>query len=140
MNYTQNYQLPQWEKTDRIMMDDFNHLSAKTEEGLTEKTELYIGSYTGDDSESRTIPLPFTPRAVYLCNEFGQTYNNGAHYGGLALEDTPAKGTSNATGQVDLITITENGFIVQNRSVQSGSGSYISANVRYKVYHYLALK
>ena len=36
MNYTEKYHLPQWEKTDRIMMEDFNRMCADVEEGLRE--------------------------------------------------------------------------------------------------------
>lgn len=39
MNYTKNYHLPQWEKADRIMMDDFNTAMAGIETGLTEAGE-----------------------------------------------------------------------------------------------------
>ena len=35
MNYTQNYQLPQWVETDRIMMDDFNDSYQKLEAALS---------------------------------------------------------------------------------------------------------
>ena len=34
MNYTQHYQLPQWVDSDRIMMDDFNDMTAKLDSGL----------------------------------------------------------------------------------------------------------
>ena len=37
MHYTKNYHLPQWEKSDRIMMDDFNAMCGNLEAGL-EKT------------------------------------------------------------------------------------------------------
>ncbi|MBD5153238.1 MAG: hypothetical protein HDT16_12510 [Oscillibacter sp.] len=35
MNYTENYHLPQWIKSDRIMMDDFNAAMSSIETGLT---------------------------------------------------------------------------------------------------------
>lgn len=35
MNYTENYHLPQWVKSDRIMMEDFNRMCADIESGLT---------------------------------------------------------------------------------------------------------
>ncbi len=35
MNYTENYHLPQWEETDRIMRTDFNQMCADIESGLT---------------------------------------------------------------------------------------------------------
>ena len=34
MNYTQNHHLPQWVKSDRIRMDDFNDAMANIESGL----------------------------------------------------------------------------------------------------------
>ena len=35
MNYTENYHLPQWDETDRILRKDFNSAMAQLEEGLT---------------------------------------------------------------------------------------------------------
>ena len=35
MNYTKNYRLPQWVKSDRIMMDDFNAAMSSMESGMT---------------------------------------------------------------------------------------------------------
>ena len=35
MNYTPNHHLPQWVKSDRIMMDDFNAAMASIESGIT---------------------------------------------------------------------------------------------------------
>ena len=48
MNYTQNYQLPQWESSDRILMDDFNDAMEKLEDGLSEKIGITFGTYTGN--------------------------------------------------------------------------------------------
>ena len=140
MNYTQNYQLPQWESSDRILMDDFNDAMEKIEGGLEEKVGVVFGVYDGSGSDNRTINLGFRPKVVYLCTEFGQTSNNVAYYGGLALVGHPARGTSNVTGDVNLITIVDNGFKVRNGSVQSGSGHYLSANLSGTTYHYIALR
>ncbi len=35
MNYTENYHLPQWAKSDRIMMEDFNQMCKDMEDGMT---------------------------------------------------------------------------------------------------------
>ena len=43
MNYTTNYQLPQWVKEDRIMMEDFNDMTAKVDEALGEHEAKLIG-------------------------------------------------------------------------------------------------
>lgn len=40
MNYTENYQLPQWVESDRVLMDDFNAANAKVDQALTENKEL----------------------------------------------------------------------------------------------------
>ena len=80
MNYTQNYQLPQWEKTDRIMMDDFNDAMSVIEEGLSAKCELYFGSYAGTGQygpeNPNTLTFDFAPRVVIL---FGYATNPGDH-------------------------------------------------------------
>ena len=39
MNYTTNYHLPQWVKSDRIMMDDFNDAMSAMEDGMTASTQ-----------------------------------------------------------------------------------------------------
>ena len=38
MNQTPNYQLNQWDKTDRIQMEDFNADNAKIEAALVQET------------------------------------------------------------------------------------------------------
>ena len=87
MNYTKNYRLPQWVKSDRIMMDDFNAAMASMESGMTRAEgkadtaistanaarqtanasaaarPYVVGSYTGD-GETKTITLGFRPSAV----------------------------------------------------------------------------
>ena len=37
MKQTSNYQLNQWEKTDRILMEDFNEDNRKIDEALAEE-------------------------------------------------------------------------------------------------------
>ncbi len=44
MNYTENYHLPQWVETDRVMMDDFNAAMASIESGL-DKTGREAANY-----------------------------------------------------------------------------------------------
>ena len=39
MHYTQHIQLPQWVETDRIMMSDFNDMTAKIDEGIAAVAE-----------------------------------------------------------------------------------------------------
>jgi len=75
MNYTPKHHLPQWAKSDRIMMDDFNAAMANIESGLAaadSKAEsarpyaagLYLG--TGED---QTIQVGFRPSFVFISSQ-----------------------------------------------------------------------
>ena len=57
MNYTENYQLPQWVASDRVLMADFNDAMSKTDQallGLEEKSlftklkEVTVPAQSGD--------------------------------------------------------------------------------------------
>ena len=89
MNYTKNYRLPQWVKSDRIMMDDFNAMNSSIENGLTKTAAqasaaradaseakqtanaaaaarpYVVGSYTGSGG-TKTIELGFRPSFVVV--------------------------------------------------------------------------
>ena len=71
MNYTENYQLPQWEKTDRIMMEDFNEAMLK----LDGAPRIFIGTYkgTGGQGSGSAVRLSCTvePRFVAVFSADG---------------------------------------------------------------------
>ena len=52
MNYTKNYHLPQWVKSDRIMMDDFNRMCADMEAGLTQNAQTAAAATAAAKSET----------------------------------------------------------------------------------------
>ena len=56
-NKTTNYQLNQWEKTDRILMDDFNADNAKIDAAMLGKKLLL--DYTTEE-EALTVEVPLT--------------------------------------------------------------------------------
>lgn len=82
MNYTQNYHLPQWEKTDRIVMEDFNQMCAGIDSGIREaktaadtaqaaaeeaaKLPYAIGTYVGNSAEQHEFRLGFRPSGVLV--------------------------------------------------------------------------
>ena len=90
MNYTANYQLPQWVETDRILMDDFNDMTSAIDaalktnaDGLVAETaartakdtehsgfgncQLYSGSYVGVGGGSPvTHTFPGKPLVVMV--------------------------------------------------------------------------
>ena len=92
MNKTANFQLTQWEKTDRIMMEDFNRDNAAIDtalKGNADKAaalqtalagagncEIGMISYTGTgksgDSNPTTVTFPKMPAGFFLCG--AETY------------------------------------------------------------------
>ena len=168
MKQTTAYKLPQWEKADRIVMEDFNGMASKLETALTAhdtaiaglnsakadktttnslqtqvnqrattsalssavsqletkieaRSQVVIGSYTGDGAAERVISLGFTPKAVLLIPASGELNGSGSGRGGLAL---PGHAVSYA-GDV-VLTIVTGGFKVYYKS---GSwGTYSNAN------------
>lgn len=84
MTKTTNYQLNQWAKSDRVMMDDFNADNTKIDAALKANADtaaaasaavalcgnckIYCTSYTGNyDVQSTTMTFPHKPIAVMVC-------------------------------------------------------------------------
>ena len=151
MNHTTNYQLNQWAKSDQVLMEDFNADNAKLDAALAQKADasalaalttlvgtplkLAAGSYTGDGAETQVIPLPFTPKAVYVCSEYGATYILGTmmntYSGGLAATGAPIK-----VGEYTVVEIVSGGFKVGFRRSSSWT---ITTNSEGGKLHYIAL-
>ena len=79
MNYTQNYQLPQWVETDRILMEDFNGAFSALDTALAahdgdlaEKgncqfcTVSYVGTGMVSITGTPVLTFPFQPELVVI--------------------------------------------------------------------------
>lgn len=77
MTKTTNYQLNQWAKSDRVMMDDFNADNLKVDsalaalgEAIAAAPKIAVGSYTGSGScgasSPRTLTFAFQPKLVIV--------------------------------------------------------------------------
>ena len=90
MTKTTNYQLNQWAKSDRVMMDDFNADNTKIDAALKANADaaaaasaavalcgnckIYCTSYTGNyDVQSTTMTFPHKPIAVMVCGRSGKS-------------------------------------------------------------------
>ena len=133
MNHTTNYQLPKWEKTDRIQMQDFNDMTAALDAALAAKSRVITGTYTGTGKDNREIALGTRPKAVLVCTEYGVMWTSGGVYGGLALDGTPTKARTDTGTVYSLVTITDTGF-----KLRQPGNSYIQGNASNTVYHYIA--
>ena len=113
MNYTKNHHLPQWEKMDRIMMDDFNAMCADMEAGLDKTARnaaadtaaarsesaravadaaycpsfmpYAIGTYRGTGTGETTIRLGFKPRFLIISDQQASTEGGGGIIHNLML-------------------------------------------------------
>ena len=73
-NYTENFQLNQWERSDNLLMAEFNADNAKIEAALTElknnMPHIYAGSYVGTgtygSSNPNVLTFDFTPKLLIM--------------------------------------------------------------------------
>ena len=67
-NYTEHYQLHQWEPGDAFLRTDFNEDLEKidTALGALSVDRIAQGSYVGDGTNDRIIQLPFAPEFVII--------------------------------------------------------------------------
>ena len=76
-NYTTNYQLNQWAKSDRLMMDDFNSDNQKIDAALKAVadggTKIVTGTYTGTGeygaAHPNTLTFDFVPKIVWIVTQ-----------------------------------------------------------------------
>ncbi len=94
------------------------------------KTEVVLGTYTGNEAATQAINVGFQPRVVFLMTADGLTYLSGSVYGGLFGPGLPLK---NRGGDVSA-TVTATGF-----SVVGGNTNH-HVNQNFTVYHYLCFK
>ena len=87
MTKTTNYQLPKWEKTDRVQMKDFNDMTATLDAALKANADtaaaastavalcgncaIYQTTYTGGDMTTPTITCPGKPMVLMVCESDG---------------------------------------------------------------------
>ena len=87
MNKTANFQLTQWEKTDRIMMEDFNRDNAAIDTALKSNADgatealaalkncgncgIYYETYTGNGKLTMTRTFPGKPLIIFISPEDG---------------------------------------------------------------------
>ena len=117
MIYTQNYQLPQWVKSDRIMMDDFNDANSKIDaalhglrtdmdshaETLTEKgnCQIVFGTYTGTGTAGNTgaTTLQFSAPPLFVAVMPANVSGTEAQYRLLLIRGAACGYTSTASYQ-----------------------------------------
>ena len=79
MTKTTNYQLNQWAKSDRVLMEDFNSDNAKIDAALAAGAKIATGSYTGTgeygSSHPNTLTFDFEPKVIFFY--YGPDHDRG---------------------------------------------------------------
>ena len=134
MNYTENYQLPQWEETDRVLMADFNAMTAKLEAGLSELLaglpKLATGTYAGTGeygaSHPNTLTFDFKPYVLLCYNR--SSYSTPALF--IRGEERYLADYGNSYAEM-LLTWGENSVSWYNTEDEHRQLNYESATYRY---------
>lgn len=149
MNYTEHYQLSQFESNDRIQMEDFNADNAKIDAALAGMgncriaTGSYIGNGECDTDKPVTLTFPFSPKMVFIvANDANFIINDSTAHWVIFVRGVTsyyARYSSNYTnGTRYTVQWGENTV-----SWYPVSSSYCCAegllNVSNKLYHYVAI-
>lgn len=124
--YTEHYGLHQWLPEDNFLRTDFNTDLEKIDAALGGKTNLLIGSYSGNSTYPRVITAGVTPKAVLLISSSGETESGNGTVGGLFAPGFPLKMNSDVLAQ-----ITEGGFQLLKKST-----IYYGINEKGTTYYY----
>lgn len=96
MQYTENYHLPQWVKSDRIMMQDFNQMCADLEAGMTENAQTAAEVRQSSDALEQQTLLRLR-RMAY--NQYSAVQDRDPFPWQVGMfHQNPAKDKSNVTG------------------------------------------
>ena len=151
MTKTTNYQLPEWEKTDRIQMKDFNDMTATLDAALKANadaaaaasaavalcgncrivTGTYTGSGTYNSSGARTLSFSGKPLAVFI---LPTDKNDGI--GPLILLHGAPWSTTNISNDYYFVRVTGGARSVSWYGTRNEN---LMANSSGKTYYYVAL-
>ena len=165
MNYTENYQLPQWEESDRVLMADFNAAMSNIENALAGKPgasdlaevtaavgslseelnqlaagipKMMTGSYTGNGSAGlRKISTPYRPIFLILFNQDPKAgqYTYICALGTSQIQCALASSTASCVC-TDLFSLEDSGFQIRGDRLGQDYGFN-----RYGVsYQYIAIR
>ena len=136
LNQTANYQLSQWETTDRILMTDFNADNAKIDaalQGLSEKAALVTLADVSlmEDAEVLCIPLADVDwtqwKRIYLLASGKGTNGQVRHFGFYLNESRNAMGvTGSTTEQLAILYPLQDGANLLRGRIHAGEDFQLS--------------
>ena len=124
MEKTNNLKLNVWEKSDPILVGDFNEDNRKIDAavGALQEERIYMGSYVGDGKDNRTIDLPWEPKFAVI---FGHVLDDAAV--NLLMKTGQRFITSDSCGENDTYNLTMIGkqLVVKSNRWFNGNGQLI---------------
>lgn len=155
MNKTANFQLTQWEKTDRIMMEDFNRDNAAIDTALKSNAdkaaalqttlagagncEIVYGSYTGNGQYGSGQPntLNFAHKPVFVCVQQKTNPDTSTEYALRMIRDSVwANGTEDNYTYSQIVTWGANSVSWYSVDPNFAAQQF---NESGKIYQYIAL-
>lgn len=146
-NYTQNYNLCQWEAQDKVLRTDFNEDNAKIDAALTglqsrlnttntklnaaysaENPPVQAGYYTGNGAPSQFIHTGFRPKAVLVISDLRE-WDFNSNSCSMAAEGVEFS--------LSFITLGGSGFSVKSGPV---GGKHLNGNTANAKYFYIAVR
>lgn len=154
MAETGNYQLKQWEKTDRIQMEDFNADNAKTDQALAQQRDELValtaaaalygnckivsGTYTGNGAVGQGHPTTLTfPNGVPLIIFIRSEERIGSNNPNMTLTYGCTWSATFDTDSQSMVYVTWSDNSVQWYS--PASNTTYQLNVSGRAYRYVAL-
>lgn len=138
---TTNYALPQWSKSDRIQMSDFNTAMSTIDAALAEKSAVVFGTYTGNGAASQAVSLPFAAKFVCVWPIEGERCNSiNDVWSARATASTPQ--TLGYDSHVPCLSIAASGFTVYYRTgvqTRNSSDAKVYTNYGDEAYAYIAI-
>ena len=123
-NYTENYQLPLWAANDAFLRTEFNDANQKIDAALASASadRMFVGSYTGNGQNNRTIQLPCTPKLFIV---FGNINGNAAL--GLYTQQAGRFLTNGDCGESDYDLALEGSTVqIRNKAWHNASGKTVT--------------
>ena len=134
MNRTTNYNLCQFEETDRVRRTDFNEDNAKIDAAIKavanrvtvtesfDSNHTVFGSFEGDETKNRKIPLPWQPMLVILFGMGAGNYSICIVFGSICGFVTP----HSVNFSEDTVKISGSSFVIADTSFNDGPTHYFA--------------
>ena len=120
-----------------LTQNDYNALNSI----VNQKSQVYVGSYTGNNIANREISLSARPKCLLLLSQglyVSDRHSSTYLYGGLVLQGVSITvRDSYVDNKEEIVMKLQNNILTVNRNVQYEYANYIGTNLNYVIYYYV---